>query len=124
MLDEAALLVPDRTICNPINDFKLGGAALTDTSLSFVVSDMLNPPQQSTLNGAVTQVRFIQWERKAAFIKQQSREPGSMTSLQPNPSSRSALISAVDTYSLYRTTAKYFLKIYHKQLLRECETIK
>ncbi len=43
MLDGAAPLVPGRTICNPINDFKLGGVALIDTSLSFVVSDMLNP---------------------------------------------------------------------------------
>lgn len=46
LLVEAAPLVPDRTICNPINDFKLGGIALTDTSLRFVVSDMLNPPRQ------------------------------------------------------------------------------
>lgn len=68
MLDEAALLVVDGTICNPINDFKLGGVAFTDTSLSFLVSDRLNPPQQSTLNGAVTQVGFIQWKTKAAFI--------------------------------------------------------
>lgn len=54
LLTGAAPLVPDRTICNPINDFKLGGVALTDTSLSFVVSDMLNPLQRSTLNGALT----------------------------------------------------------------------
>lgn len=44
MLVGAAPLVPGRTICNPINGFKLGGAALIDTSLRFVVSDMLNPP--------------------------------------------------------------------------------
>lgn len=50
----AAPLVPDRTMCNPINDFRLGGVALIDTSLRFVVSDMLNPLQQSTLNGALT----------------------------------------------------------------------
>lgn len=55
------------TICNPINDFQLGGVALNDTSLSYVVSDMLNPLQQNTLNGALTQVGFIQWKRKAAF---------------------------------------------------------
>lgn len=67
MLDEASLLVSDTTICNPINDFQLGGVALSDTSLSYVVSDMLNPLQQNTLNGALTQVAFIQWKRKAAF---------------------------------------------------------
>lgn len=37
LLVGAAVRVPDRTICNPINDFKLGGIALIDTSLSFVV---------------------------------------------------------------------------------------
>lgn len=68
MLVEAAPLVPDKTICNLINDFKRGGLTLIDTSLSFVVSDMLNPPWQSTLNGALTQVGFIQSKRKAAFI--------------------------------------------------------
>lgn len=70
----AAPLVPDRTICNPINDFKLGGDALIDTSLSFVVSDMLNPPQQSTLNAALTQGRFIQRKRKGS-VQQHSHEP-------------------------------------------------
>lgn len=68
MLVEAAPLVPDRTICNPINDFKLGGIALTDTSLSFVVSDMLNPAQQNALNASLTPVAFIHRERKAALI--------------------------------------------------------
>lgn len=43
MLVEAAPLVPDKTICNPINDFKRGGVALIDARLSFVVSGMLNP---------------------------------------------------------------------------------
>lgn len=43
MLDEATLLVPDGTICNPIDDFKLGVVALTDTSLSFGASDVSNP---------------------------------------------------------------------------------
>lgn len=42
LLVGAAPLVPDRTICNPINAFKLGGVTLIDTSLSFVVSDELN----------------------------------------------------------------------------------
>lgn len=46
LLVEAAPLVPDRTICNPINDFKLGGVVLIDSSLSFLVSGMLNPRQQ------------------------------------------------------------------------------
>lgn len=68
LLVEAAPLVPDRTICNPINDFKLGGVGLVDTSLSFVVSDMLNPPQQNTLNASLTQFRFIHRKRKGAFI--------------------------------------------------------
>lgn len=58
------LLVPDTTICNLINDFQLVGVALDDTSLSFVVSDMLNPLQQNTLNGTLTQVGFIQTQRK------------------------------------------------------------
>lgn len=65
----AAPLIPDSTICNPINDFKLGGVALIDTSLSFVVSDMLNPLQQSSLNGALTRAGFIQRKkRKGVFI--------------------------------------------------------
>lgn len=68
LLVEAAPLVPDRTICNPINDLKLGGVALIDTSLSFVVSDMLNPLQQSTLNGALTQVGLIQRKRKETSL--------------------------------------------------------
>ena len=68
MLVEAAPLVPDRTICNPINDLKLGGVALIDTSLSFVVSDMLNSPQQSTRNGALTQAGLIQRKRKETLL--------------------------------------------------------
>lgn len=56
--------VPDTTICNLINDFQLVGVALDDTSLSFVVSGMLNPLQQNTPNGTLTQVGFIQWQRK------------------------------------------------------------
>lgn len=106
MLDEATLLVPDTTICNPIDDFKLGVAALTDTSLSFVASDMSNPPQQSTLNGALTQAGFIQREkRKAAFIK--SRAMDQLHVYTKNPSSRGVLISAINSYGLYKTTAKY-----------------
>lgn len=81
MLVEAAPLVPDKTICNPINDLKRGGVALIDTSLSFVVSDMLNPPQQSTLNGALTQVGFIQRERKGRICQQRSHEPGPIVTL-------------------------------------------
>lgn len=73
LLVEAAPLVPDRTICNPINDFKRGEIALTDTSLSFVVSDMLNPPQQNALNASLTQVVFIHRKRKRS-VQQHSLE--------------------------------------------------
>lgn len=72
MLVEAAPFVPDKNICNPINDLKRGGVALIDTSLRFVVSDTLNPPRQSTLNGALTQVGFIQRERKGSVCQQRS----------------------------------------------------
>lgn len=75
MLVEAAPLVPDRTICNPINDFKLGGIALTDTSLSFVVSDMLNPPWQNTQIASLTQIVFIHRKRKRSVLQQHSLEP-------------------------------------------------
>lgn len=54
---------------------RLGEVALIDTSLSFVVSDMLNPLQQSTLNGALTQVGFIQRERKGVFINSAATSP-------------------------------------------------
>lgn len=111
MLDEATLLVPDRTICNPINDFKLGVVALTDTSLSFVASDMSNPPQQSTLNGAVTQVGFIQRERKAAFVQSRAMSLDQLYVYTQNPSSRGALISAINSYGLYKTTAKYHVDL-------------
>lgn len=80
LLDEATLLVPDTTICNPIDDFKLGVAALTDTSLSFVASDMSNPPQQSTLNGALTQAGFIQREKRKSSVHQKQSH-GSITRL-------------------------------------------
>lgn len=70
----AAPLIPDRTICNPINDFKLGGVALIDTSLSFVVSDMLNPLQQSSLNAALTQAGFFRRKKKRSVHQQHSHE--------------------------------------------------
>lgn len=73
MLDEATLLVPDRTICNPIDDFKLGVAALTDTSLGFVASDLPNPPRQSTLNGALTRAGFIQRGEKKTEKQRSSK---------------------------------------------------
>lgn len=68
----AALLVPHWTICNPIDDFKLGGAALIDTSLEVTMSDTLKPLQQSTLNGALTQARFVRSERKEVFANSQA----------------------------------------------------
>lgn len=75
MLVEAAPLVPDRTICNPINALKLGGVALIDTSLSFVVSDMLNSPQQSTRNGALTQAGLIQRKKKRDVVNSGAMSP-------------------------------------------------
>ncbi len=66
----AAPLVPHRTICNPINDSKLGGVALIDTSLRFVVSDKLNPLQQSTPNGTLTP-RWIPSQGKKRNVGQQ-----------------------------------------------------
>lgn len=115
----AAPLVPDRTICNPINDFKLGGVALIDTSLSFVVSDMLNPPQQSTPNAALTRGGFIQRKRKGS-VQQHSHEPRPIIS---QTASRGVLISATIISHLYRTTAN-IMQTYYKQLLREFEAIK
>lgn len=40
---EAAPLVPDRTFCNSINDFELGGVALIDTSLRVVCVRYVEP---------------------------------------------------------------------------------
>lgn len=74
MLVGAAPLVPDRTICNPINGFKLGGVALIDTSLRFVVSDMLSPLQQSTLNGALTLGWTYSEEKKRSVRQQHSHQ--------------------------------------------------
>jgi len=73
LLVEAAPLVPDKTVCNPINYFKRGRAALIDTWLGFFVSGLLNPSSQRTPTGALTQRKK---EKGGAFINLHSRGPG------------------------------------------------
>lgn len=99
MLVGAALLVPHRTICNPINDFQLGRATFIDTSLGVVVSDMLKPPQQSTLNGALTQARFVQSKRS---VHQQPSHEQRLIITKHSNHSRGVLLSATNSSHLYR----------------------
>ncbi len=100
----AAPLVPDRTICNPINDFRLGGVALIDTSLRFVVSDVLSPLQHGTLNGA--RLDSFGGKRKECWSTAQPSVRLIIT--QHSNHSRGVPLSPTKSSQLYRTTAKCY----------------
>lgn len=65
------------------------------------------PPQQSALNGALTQAGFIQGEKKSSDHQKQSQ----LHVYTQNPSSKGVLISAINSYGLYKTTAKYYVDL-------------
>lgn len=107
----AAPLVPDRTICNPINDFKLGGVALIDTSLKFRCVRHVEPTV-AKYSGWCFDPGWIHSEAKKRSVRQQhSHEPGPIIDHHSHHSSRSVLLSATNSSRLYRTTAEYYVDL-------------